>query len=338
MKHPVKAAIVALCAVPALAATLLAQAAAQPKAVPVEPIKDVGTIAKGEKIVHDFVLRNEGNAPLEVTGVRPACGCTVAEFDKTIAPGQTGKVHAVVDTTTFSGPIAKGVTVTTNDPENPQIELTVRAKVEPYINVKPGYARYMTVQGEGKQGNIVQTLWAPDGTPFDIVKVDSPLPSLKLAFREAAEGERQADAKGKQWRVEMLLANDAPVGPIADYVTVTTNHPKQKVVQIPVSGFVRPIIAVTPPVADFGQIEVKEPLRKALNLRNFATESIKVTGIEENLPGVDAQLESLEDGREYQVRLTLKPEVKGPFAGKLMVRTDSPKTPVIEVEVKGTVL
>jgi hypothetical protein len=338
MKHPVKAAIVALCAVPVLAATLLAQTAAKPKAVPLEPIKDVGTIAKGEKIVHDFLLKNEGNAPLEVTGVRPACGCTVAEFDKTIAPGQTGKVHAVIDTATFNGPIAKGVTVTTNDTENPQIELTVRAKVEPYINVKPGYARYMTVQGEGKQGNIAQTLWAPDGTPFDIVKVDSPLSGLKLSFREATEAERQGEAKGKQWRVEMLLANDAPVGPIADYVTVTTNHPKQKVVQIPVSGFVRPIIAVTPPIADFGQIEVKEPLRKALNLRNFATEAIKVTGVEENLPGVDAQLEPLEDGREYQVRLTLKPDVKGPFAGKLMVKTDSPKTPVIEVEIKGTVL
>ena len=37
MKHPVKAAIVALCAIPALAATLLAQATT-PKAVPVEPI------------------------------------------------------------------------------------------------------------------------------------------------------------------------------------------------------------------------------------------------------------------------------------------------------------
>lgn len=339
MKHPLKAAIVALCAVPALTVALLAQtAAAKPKAVPVEPIKDVGTIAKGEKIVHDFVLRNDGNAPLEITEVRPACGCTVAEFDKTIAPGQTGKVHAVVDTVTFNGPIAKGVTVTTNDPDNPQIELTVRAKVEPYINVKPGYARYLTVQGEGKEGNVAQSLWAPDGTAFDILKVDSPLPGLTVTFREATEAERQADVKGKQWRVEMVLAKDAPVGPIADYVTITTNHPKQKVVQIPVSGFVRPIIAVTPPVADFGLIEVKEPLRKALNLRNFATEAIKVTGIEENMPGVDAQLEQLEDGREYQVRLTLNPDVKGPFAGKLMVKTDSPKTPLIEVEVKGTVL
>jgi hypothetical protein len=338
MKHPVKAAIVALCAIPALAAALLAQAPAKPKAVPAEPIKDVGTIAKGEKIVHDFVLRNEGSAPLEVTSVTPACGCTVAEFDKVIAPGQTGKVHAVVDTTTFNGPIAKGVTVYTNDAENPKIELTIRAKVEPYINVKPGYARYITVKGES-QGTIAQTLWAPDGTPFEVVKAESPLPGLNLAYREATESERQPDGKGKQWRVEMTLGDAARVGPIADYVTITTNHPKQKVVQIPVSGFVRPVIAVTPPVADFGQIQLQEPLRKALNLRNFATESINITGVKSSIPGVDAQLEPLEPGREYQVRVTLKPELgKGPFNGKLMVTTDSPKTQVIEVEVKGTIL
>jgi hypothetical protein len=339
MKHPVKAAIVALCAIPALAATLLAQAPA-PKAVPVEPIKDVGTIAKGEKIVHDFVLRNDGTAPLEVTNVQPACGCTVAEFDKTIAPGKTGKIHAVLDTTTFNGPISKGVTVFTSDPENPRIELTVRAKVEPYISVKPGYARYITVKGESAQGTIAQTVWAPDGTPFEIVKADSPVSGLAITYREATETERQPDGKGKQWHVEMTLGNDAPVGPLADYVTITTNHPKQKVVQIPVSGFVRPVIAVTPPVADFGQIQLPETMRKVLNLRNFASESIAVTSVESQLPaGVEAQLEPLEPGREYQVRLTLKPEMaKGPFAGKLMVKTDSPKTPVIEVEVKGTVL
>ena len=60
----------------------------------------------------------------------------------------------------------------------------------------------------------------------------------------------------------MKLANNAKVGPLADYVTVHTNHPKQKMVQIPVSGFVRPVMAVTPPTADFGKIELKEPLRR----------------------------------------------------------------------------
>lgn len=337
MKHGFKTAILALSAVLLVAATLLA--AGSPKAVAVEPIKDAGNVAKGEKITHDFVIRNDGDAPLEITQVHPACGCTVVEFDKTIAPGQTGKIHAVVDTATFNGAIAKGVTVFTNDTDAPQIELTVRAKVEPYIAVKPGYARYLTVQGEPLEGNIGQTMWATDGAPFEIVKVDSPYPFLKTSFREAKAEERVPDAQGKQWKIEMLLTNDARVGPLAEYVTVHTNHPKQKIVQIPVSGFVRPVMAVTPPVADFGRIELKEPLKRMLIVRNFASEKIIVTGIEGAPKGVEAKLESLEDGREYQVRLTLSPELaKGPLNGKISLRTDSPKIPVIEVELKGMVL
>src|SRR5262245_43128893 len=176
-------------AILALFATLLVAAAVfaagKPKIVAAEPVKDVGTVAKGEKIVNDFVIRNEGDAVLEITNVQPACGCTVAEFDKSIAPGQTGKIHAVVDTTTFNGPISKGVSVFSNDPDTPQLELTIRAKVEPFVSVKPGYARYITVQGEPLEGNIVQTIWVPDGTPMDITGVDSPWPFLKVTYREA---------------------------------------------------------------------------------------------------------------------------------------------------------
>ena len=53
--------------------------------------------------------------------------------------------------------------------------------------MKPGYARYVTVRGEPKEGTIVQTLFAPDGGPMDIVKVDSPFPYLTVSFREAQE-------------------------------------------------------------------------------------------------------------------------------------------------------
>ncbi|HTG34260.1 MAG TPA: DUF1573 domain-containing protein [Thermoanaerobaculia bacterium] len=314
-------------------------AAGKPKATIAEPLKDVGTVSKGDKIVHDFVIKNEGDADLQITNVQPACGCTVADFDKVIKPGQTGKVHAVVDSSTFSGPISKGVSVFTNDPEHPQIELTIHAKVEPYISIKPGYARYITVQGEPLEGNIAQTLWAPDGTSWDITGVDSPFPFLAVTFHEAKPEERLPDAKGKQWKVEMKLSNQAKVGPLSDYVTVHTNHPKQKIVQIPVSGFVRPVVAATPPNADFGKIELKEPLKKALNIRNFATEPIKVTSVDPTLPkGIETKLETLEEGREYQVRIILNPELaKGPFLGKLVIHTDSPKVPVLEVEVKGIV-
>lgn len=341
MQRHIKTAILALFAAVLVAATVPSQATAQgkPKAVVVEAIKDVGQVPKGEKIVHDFLIRNDGDAVLEILNIQPACGCTVAEFDKTIAPGKTGKVHAVVDTSTFGGPIAKGLSVYTNDPATPQLELTIRAKVEPYIAIKPGYARYVTVQGEPVEGDITQTLWATDGSSMDIVGVDSPWPYLKVSFREATPEERLPDVQGKQWRVEMKLGNDAKVGPLAEYVTVRTNHPKQKVVQIPVTGFVRPVVAVTPQVADFGTIELKEPTEKVINVRNFATEPIKVIGVEESIQGIDVKLQPLNEGREYQVQLTLQPELpKGTFDGKLTIRTDSAKVPVLEVPLKGTIL
>lgn len=332
-----KAAILALSALFLATTSLVAQG--KPKAVAVEAIKDAGSIPKGEKIVVDFVIKNEGDAPLEITNVQPACGCTVAEYDKVIAPGGTGKVHAAVDTMNFNGPISKGVTVFTNSTETPQIELTIRAKVEPYISIKPGYARYITVQGEPLEGNINQTLWTTDGSPMEILSVDSPWPYLKVSFHEAKPEERVADGKGKQWRIEMTLSNDAKVGALSDFVTVHTNHPKQKMVQIPISGFVRPIVAVTPPVADFGQVELKEPLRKSFNVRNFATEPIKITGIEGGIQGVDLKLEPLEEGREYQVRVTLNTSLpKGPFNGTVTLKTDSAKMPLVNVELKGIVL
>jgi Protein of unknown function (DUF1573) len=337
------AAMAAFASTPATAARTAPPAPAAEKspvkAVVVEPVKDLGAIAQGDKVNHDFEIRNEGTAPLLITDVRPACGCTVASFDKSIAPGQAGKVHVVFDSTTFTGPVAKGVTVYTNDPANPQIELTLRAKIEPYIAVKPGYARYTIVRGEGKEGTIVQTLYAPDGSPMDVVNVDSPWPYLKVSFREAQEGERLKDVKVKQWRVETTLSSEAPVGPLAGMVTVHTNHAKQKLVEIPVSGFVRPVLAVTPPKADFGRIELKQPHRRTFSVKNFATEPIKIIGVDPPGQGFEAKIEPLEDGRNYVVRLTLDPTLpKGPFHNKLTIHTDSPKSPILEVELTGTVL
>src|SRR5262249_45827632 len=202
--------------------------AGKPKAVAPEPIKEMGTVAKGDKIVHDFVIRNDGTAPLEITEVRPACGCTVASFDKKIAPGQSGKVHVGIDSATFTGAIAKGVSVFTNDTENPQIELTVRAAVQPVIVVEPGYARYIIVQGEEKEGKIQQTVWPSDGAPMDIVKADSPYPFLHVEYHESKPDELLPEGKGKQWKIDIKLDREAPVGALADYVRLTTTHPKQK--------------------------------------------------------------------------------------------------------------
>ena len=94
-------------------------------------IEDAGNIRAGERIQAVFVIRNEGSAELRITDARPSCGCTVATFDRSIDPGKSGAVRATVETRGMSGPIAKTVTVVSDDPAHPQAVLTIRAVVTP---------------------------------------------------------------------------------------------------------------------------------------------------------------------------------------------------------------
>ncbi|MGZ8854278.1 MAG: DUF1573 domain-containing protein, partial [Thermoanaerobaculia bacterium] len=114
-----------------------------PRLTVVESVKDFGTVPKGEKLDWSFVVKNTGNADLEILAARPSCGCTVADFDKIIKPGQSGKVTAHVDTTNFAGPIAKAVTIDTNDPSTPSAQVTIHAIVKPYVEAHPaGFVRF----------------------------------------------------------------------------------------------------------------------------------------------------------------------------------------------------
>jgi hypothetical protein len=315
--------------------------AAKPRAVPVEPVKDFDLVVKGEVIEHTFEIRNEGNAPLLINDVRPACGCTVAEYDRTVAPGKVGKVGVKVKTENFGGPIAKAVAVFTNDPENPKIQMVVKAKVKPFINVVPGYARYNYVQGE-EVGIIPQTLWAEDGADVNILKVTSPHDYLEVTYREATEEERNPKGTGNQWRFEIKLAADTPVGPLRDYVEIEVDHPKQQVVKIPVSGFVRPRQHVTPQEIDFGKLEGSAlPTQRSFHFTNFSANRIKLTEIETGHEAISAEVKPSgnQEGYRYRVVLTVGPEMpKGEFDGTVKIHTTDDKNPVVELPIKLQVL
>src|SRR5207247_8169156 len=120
-----------------------------------------------------FAVKNTGTSDLQIIAARPACGCTVAEFDKVIKPGETGKVSAQVDTTAFTGPIAKTVTLETNDPTTPTSTLTLHAIVKPYVEAYPaGMLRYTLLQGDAETQSI--TLYSEADEPLEITKVETP--------------------------------------------------------------------------------------------------------------------------------------------------------------------
>lgn len=322
----------------ALAGLLQAQPKAAPQAVVPGSVVDVGAIAKGDPVKHTFEIRNEGTAPLKITRVKPTCGCTVAKYDRRIAPGATGSVEAVVETEKIRGAIAKTVHVLTNDPDNPKISLVIKANVKARIEADPGYARFIAVQGEGAQTST-QTVWAPGRSDFEVVRVVSPYRFVTADFRRAAEGEGKAGRGEPEWSIDLTLAANAPAGALADHLQVHTNHPQQKVLEIPVSGFVRPVLTVTPRIADFGRRELTEPQTASLEIKNLGAAAVSLGEVASTVEGLEAAVEPLEEGRRYKVVLTLSPSMaKGPFTGKLTIATTSSRLPRLEVDVKGVVL
>ena len=330
----------------ALTGTAMAQTAETEKAprlTLVEPIKDFGTVAKGEKLTWSFTVKNTGNADLEILSARPACGCTVAEFDKVIKPGQTGKVVSVVDTAGFTGPIAKSVALETNDPAAPNAQITISAVVKPYVDVHPaGFVRYNMLQGDVEAQSV--TLFSDETEPFEILKVETPQEWIKVDYKKLDIPLPDMGRKGQnQYRLIFTVGGpDARTGPLAERVRITTNSKHQPEFIVNVTGVIRPTYNVVPAGVNFGEVAPKDnAATRAIVLKSLSMkdpESFVVEKAETSIPGLKAAVEPTSNKGEYKVTLQVADDAKvGAMEGDVKVYTNDKIKPVATIPVKGTI-
>lgn len=94
-------------------------------------VLEVGKIPQGTPKLIVFEFKNTSkNKSVKITNVKPACGCTAADYTKdNIAPGKSGFIKATYNAAAV-GPFTKTVTVTTTAEKEPKI-LTFKGTVEP---------------------------------------------------------------------------------------------------------------------------------------------------------------------------------------------------------------
>ena len=89
---------------------------------------DFGKITVNKPVTHEFRFTNSGDAPLVITSVQAACGCTVTDYSKEpIAPGSEGYVKATYNAAKI-GMFSKTITVNANADES-VVQLTIRGEV-----------------------------------------------------------------------------------------------------------------------------------------------------------------------------------------------------------------
>jgi hypothetical protein len=105
---------------------ILSPAAAQPAIFVEDPLHNYGPLYREDQstIGHTFVVQNLGDETLEIRGVDPSCGCTKAEISRNeIPPGETAQLYAELQFKRQIGGERIRVTVGSNDPNHPSLDL-----------------------------------------------------------------------------------------------------------------------------------------------------------------------------------------------------------------------
>ena len=90
-----------------------------------------GDIHQGDIVEHVFTFENTGNEVLIITNVQTTCGCTAPEWPRDpVAPGQTGDIRVVFNSTGKMGRQNKVITVISNA-SNPRSQVAIETNILP---------------------------------------------------------------------------------------------------------------------------------------------------------------------------------------------------------------
>lgn len=94
---------------------------------------NVGSVGPQDVVKRDFVIANNGEAPLTISRAYTTCGCTTAEISSaTIPPGKVAEVTLIFDAgfhDTRGQVVRRGLILENNDPQHSTAEIWIQASV-----------------------------------------------------------------------------------------------------------------------------------------------------------------------------------------------------------------
>jgi len=112
-------------------------------------------VVDGTVVTHDFIIENKGDAPLNIVKVKTSCGCTTADYTKTIPPQSQGKITINGNTSGYGGmTFQKTISVHTDDPERKILMLHISGEVERFVTIEPQRVFLRGVAGKTLQSVI----------------------------------------------------------------------------------------------------------------------------------------------------------------------------------------
>lgn len=124
------------------------------------------------------------------------------------------------------------------------------------------------------------------------------------------------------------------VGPQHKAIIVHSNDPEQPQYTLTLQGTVGSAVSVQPSQITMPRLEPgTQPTADVLVSSGDGT-AFQVTAVESTSEDLAAEVEQVEEGKNYRVHLALKKPLEGVFTATVLVRTDHPRRPEIQIPVR----
>ena len=256
----------------------------------------------------------------------------MAEFDKVIPPGQTGKITATIDTKKYSGKLNKSIIVISNDPNNEKVTINIKCRVLGVKILPEGRTYFNTYSGQSQTKEL--TVATIGEGPISANAIASK-PNIVIKLQKLNE-EKPNDPYEcwNQYKLLITIPENYPEGRFAESVTLATNSEYTSFVKIPIAGAVTPALVVSPSVVRINYNSGGKVPQRTIKITKKIGGKFEISNVITGPPQLGAKLEETKKGEQYIVHLSWSDvETKGQFDGKVVIHTNDSRKPVINVPV-----
>jgi hypothetical protein len=212
---------------------------------------------------------------------------------------------------------------TTNDPNNPQVVMTLQGTVKKQVEAQPNEISFGDVKrGTEETKELVVNDLNPARGAFSVGPVSNSNSSIKVEQQKRPDGKPGALLK-------VSLLKSMPVGPFDDSIKITNNRVP---LQVDVFGTVTGDLNIDPAQVSFGLVPRGQDIVRIFKVSNQGPHPIKVLEVASSSPAVAATAEPVTPGKEYKVTVTLRHGTPdGQLRGNLTIKTDDPDQATLNV-------
>jgi hypothetical protein len=318
---------------------LVAQAPAEgtPRVLFAEKRMDFGVMEQLTVKTQELLFLNDGDGDLVIRGLTPNCDCTPMMVSKNvIPPGEEGRISITLSADLEAGRKEGAFLVHTNDPENPDARIEIVAEVEPAYRFEPRVLNF----GVHREGDPLKTL-SLDVSPVKakslvLRAVECSSPHFAVAWEKRDEEDTGGPAHTCTVRVRMK--EGIPPGRFKARLTLVTDHPRIAEWSIPLIGVVEGAARMDPTLVTLGTVKRGETPSATLRVTGDGKGLLDVIRVDRAEDYFDARIETVKEGMEYKITISLKPDAPAGFFDKrIVVHSRTPEAQSFKARILGIV-